>query len=380
MQEVPSDLYVLHEDRTSVNNIINREKFLKEGHSLFTHFTIPRSIYPEEKNVPPVFFDTTKLRLKWYKKDEGMNASFFPMDFYILNTKQDIIDSIRLLILRSKVPYQQYADNIPIQTEIRKYIDPNQKTLIKYEMSTPDSWGWDTNWVSITENENDTFISAQSISHRWMRDSLGDNFYDPFGHNWDNYNINFFPLYDNCAVKYKPPGCYGGCSNNGRGEGLMARHHFAIHNSTAAPHLQRLSVIGNNGDKRRYKRALWIIEDTIETTEKELEFYRVLTCVSSSLPIQQKLVFNDLTNVEENTSLIESTVYPNPSSRYFTVQGQAFTHISVYDVLGTLIEQSVIDGAGQWKNNPTLYTNGYYTVQLRHSDGRMENLSVIMFQ
>ncbi|HRE58033.1 MAG TPA: hypothetical protein PLW09_09445, partial [Candidatus Kapabacteria bacterium] len=100
MQEVPSDLYVLHEDRTSVNNIINREKFLKEGHSLFTHFTIPRSIYPEEKNVPPVFFDTTKLRLKWYKKDEGMNASFFPMDFYILNTNQNIIDSIRLMIFR----------------------------------------------------------------------------------------------------------------------------------------------------------------------------------------------------------------------------------------------------------------------------------------
>lgn len=89
----------------------SRATYLKEGNSLFTHFIIPNSMYPEEKNVPPVFFDTTKLRLKWHKKDEDMNALFFPMDFYILNTKQDIIDSIRLLILRSKVPYQQYADN-----------------------------------------------------------------------------------------------------------------------------------------------------------------------------------------------------------------------------------------------------------------------------
>jgi hypothetical protein len=67
------------------------------------------------------------------------------------------------------------------------------------------------------------------------------------------------------------------------------------------------------------------VEDTIPATDKEIEFYRALMCVCPTLPIQQKLVFNDLTNVEDNTSLIESTVYPNPSSRYFTVQGQAFT-------------------------------------------------------
>ena len=386
MNEVPSDLYIFHEARTSSSGQMehSRATYLKEGNSLFTHFIIPNSMYPEEKNVPPVFFDTTKLRLKWHKKDEDMNALFFPMDFYILNTKQDIIDSIRLLILRSKVPYQQYADNIPIQTEIRKYIDPNQKTLIKYEINSIDVWNRKIvngvlSWED--EREGDTLISAQSISHRWIRDSLGDNFYDPLGTNWDNFNPNFANLYDNCIVSHNYPGCNFSCgSHNGVGWKMMTRRHIAVHNGKAAANFRQLTIIGNNGDKRRYGRGLWIVEDTIPATDKEIEFYRALMCVCPTLPIQQKLVFNDLTNVEENTSLIESTVYPNPSSRYFTVQGQAFTQISVYDVLGTLIEQSVIDGAGQWKNNPTLYTNGYYTVQLRHSDGRMENLSVIMFQ
>jgi hypothetical protein len=379
MKEVPSDLYIFHEARTPSSGQMehSRATYLKEGDSPFIHFIVAPQIYPGKEYVPPVFYDTTKLRLKWYKKDEDMNSQFFPMDFYILNTKQDIIDSIRLLILRDKVPHEQYSDNIPIQKEIRNYIDPNQKTLIKYEIDYIDRWPSLGN-----EREGDTVISAQSISHRWIRDSLGENFYDPFGTNWDNFNPNFAHLYDNCIVSHRYPGCNFTCSShNGVGWKMMTRRNIVVHNGKASANFRQLSVIGNNGDKRRYGRGLWTgVEDTIPATDKEIEFYRALMCVCPTLPIQQKLVFNDLTNVEDNTSLIESKVFPNPSSRYFTVQGQAFTHISVYDVLGTLIEQSVIDGAGQWKNNPTLYTNGYYTVQLRHSDGRMENLSVIMFQ
>ncbi|MFN9302822.1 MAG: T9SS type A sorting domain-containing protein [Candidatus Kapaibacterium sp.] len=385
IEQTPSDLYVLHEARLSYD--IGYEQgiamSLKKDNTLLTNFITPYSMYPGEKNVPPVFFDTTKLRLKWYKKDEDMNALFFPMDFYILNKSQDIIDSIRLFIMRAKVPHEEY--DIKIQNEMRKYIDPNQKTLIKYEINGIDIWNVKYDGGNLTyesEREGDTLISAQSISHRWIRDSLGDNFYDPFGTNWDNFNPDFAHLYDNCIVSHRYPACNFGCSShNGIGWKMMVRRHIAVHNGKAAANFRQLSVIGNNGDKRRYGRGLWDgVEDTIPATDKEIEFYRALMCVCPTLPIQQKLVFNDLTNVEENTSLIESTVYPNPSSRYFTVQGQAFTQIYVYDILGTLIEQSVIDGAGQWKNNPTLYTNGYYTVQLRHSDGRMENLSVIMFQ
>ncbi|WP_276975604.1 T9SS type A sorting domain-containing protein [Flavobacterium filum] len=387
MNEVPSDLYIFHEARTANANSIKKEHsratYLKEGDSPFIHFIVAPQIYPGEEYVPPVFYDTTKLRLKWYKNDDEMNAAVFPVDFYILNTKQNIIDSIRLLILRSRVPYS--SNDMARQNEMRKYIDPNQKTLIKYEINSIDDWNVRYDGGNLTyesEREGDTLISAQSISHRWIRDSLGDNYYDPLGTNWDNFNPNFAHLYDNCIVSHRYPGCVSGCSShNGIGWQMMTRRHIAVHNGKAAVNFRQLSVIGNNGDKRRYGRGLWTgVEDTIPATDKEIEFYRALMCVCPTLPIQQKLVFNDLTNVEENTSLIESTVYPNPSSRYFTVQGQAFTQISVYDVLGTLIEQSVIDGAGQWKNNPTLYTNGYYTVQLRHSDGRMENLSVIMFQ
>ena len=162
---------------------------------------------------------------------------------------------------------------------------------------------------------------------------------------------------------------------------MSQRRHIAVHNAAAAPNVQRLSVIGNNGDKRRYGRGLWTgVEDTIPATDKEIEFYRALMCVCPTLPIKQDLVFNDLTSVEDNTSLIESKVFPNPALRHFTVQGQAFTQLSVYDVLGTLIEKSFIDGTGQWKNNSALYPNGHYTVQLRHSDGTMENLSVTICQ
>ncbi|HRI30973.1 MAG TPA: T9SS type A sorting domain-containing protein, partial [Candidatus Kapabacteria bacterium] len=215
-----------------------------------------------------------------------------------------------------------------------------------------------------------------------IRDSLGEKFYDPFGTNWDNFNRDFAHLYDHCIVSRTYPGCNYACGHhNGVGWKMMVRRHIAVHNAKAAANFRQLSVIGNNGDKRRYGRGLWNgVEDTIPATDKEIELYRALMCICPTLPIKQDLVFNDLTSVEENISLMESKVFPNPASRQFTVQGQAFTQISVYDVLGTLIEQSVIDGAGQWKNNPTLYTNGYYTVQLRHGDGRMENLSVIMFQ
>ena len=383
MKEVLSDLYVMQDTRMSKVNVPSRENLLKKGDSLFTHFTFPRSMYAEEENVPPVFFDTTKLRLKWYKKDEDMNHQFFPMDFYILNTKKDIIDSIRLLVFRNDVPYQQYTHYIPLHNEIRKYIEPNQKTLIKYEINNIDAWNErivDGIYLNEIEREGDTLISAQSISHRWIRDSLGDNFYDPFGTNWDNFNRDFSHLYDNCIVSHRYPGCNFGCGfHNGVGWQMMTRRHIAVHNAKAAANFRKLTVIGNNGDKRRYGRGLWTgVEDTIPATEKEIEFYRALMCVCPTLPIKQDLVFNDLTTVEENTSLMESKVFPNPASRHFTVQGQAFTQLSVYDVLGTLIEKSFIDGTGQWKNNSALYPNGHYTVQLRHSDGTMENLSVII--
>lgn len=64
---------------------------------------------------------------------------------------------------------------IRFQTEIRKYIDPNQKTLIKYEINSIDVWNRKIvngvlSWED--EREGDTLISAQSISHRWIRDSL----------------------------------------------------------------------------------------------------------------------------------------------------------------------------------------------------------------
>lgn len=378
MKEVPSDLYVLHHERTYVSNINSTEKFLKDNNTLFPHFTVPRSIYPGEEHVPPVFFDTTKLRLKWYKKDEDMNASFFPMDFYILNKNKVIIDSIRLLILRGSVPHEEGFYNMQLQKEIRKYIDPTQKILFKYEMQGPDRWNErfvDGIGISEWEREGDTLISAQSISHRLIRDSLGENFYDPFGPDWDNFNRDFVHIYDACVTSFGYPGCYLNCGV----DRMSQRRHIAVHNAAAAPNVQRLSVIGNNGDKRRYGRGLWTgVEDTIPATDKEIEFYRALMCVCSTLPLKQELVFNDLTTVEDNISLIESKVFPNPSSRHFTVQGQAFTQLSVYDVLGTLIEKSFIDGTGQWKNNSALYPNGHYTIQLRHSDGTTENLSVII--
>ncbi|HRK60669.1 MAG TPA: hypothetical protein PLI74_13555, partial [Candidatus Kapabacteria bacterium] len=85
MKEVPSDLYVLHEARLSyyIEDEQGTAMSLKKDNTLLTNFITPYSMYPGEKNVPPVFFDTTKLRLKWYKKDEEMNVYFFPMDFYI---------------------------------------------------------------------------------------------------------------------------------------------------------------------------------------------------------------------------------------------------------------------------------------------------------
>ncbi len=378
MKEVPSDLYVFHEESTSNSSSIEEEhvraRYLKEGDSVFTHFIVAPQIYPGEEYVPPVYYDTTKLRLKWYKKYDEMNAYDYPVDFYVLNKNKVVIDSIRLTILRISVPHEKH--NISRLEEIKKYIDPRLKTLIKYEINDIDRWSGIGK-----EFEGDPVTSAQSISHRCIRDSLGDNFYDPFGTNWDNFNREFTHLYDNCIVSHTYPGCDHACgSHNGVGWKMMTRRHIAVHNAAAAANFRKLTVIGNNGDKRRYGRGLWVVDDSIPTTDEEIKFYRALMCVCPTLPIKQDLVFNDLTTVEENTSLIESKVFPNPSSRHFTVQGQAFTEIYVYDVLGTLIEKSIIDGTGQWKNNSALYLNGHYTIQLRHSDGTTENLSVTIFQ
>ena len=73
----------------------------------------------------------------------------------------------------------------------------------------------------------------------------------------------------------------------------------------------------------------------------------------------------------------EISLYPNPTNGKVMIQGQAIETVKVYNAMGQLLLNEVVDNADQVELNLSSFSAGVYTISVRMTNGQQMNRMVV---